>query len=202
MQDQSKYFMKDPCMNPVERSIKLRIEADFILQDVKLYEIIGSDRRVTPTGSYYLDLLMYPDIDLYISKVSIEEIFAIGEQFAKGERVIQVVFERSRIKQLPGGLYLKLRVGFGNWGRPWKIDIWSVDDIVVDEKMKEVDHFKAQLTPHLREQILKYKCSVLTKGHRTPMYSGHFIYKAFIDEGLTDYGDITKYLVTHGIRME
>ena len=188
-------------LNPVERAAALRQEADSVLQEVKLYEIVRPYGQVVPTGSYYLDVMMYPDIDLYISKVSVEDLFDIGAQLAKCEMVYQVVFEKSRTAQLPGGLYLKPRIERGEWGRPWKIDVWSLEDAVIDAKMEEIRRFKEEMTAQVRERILRYKYSVLTKNHRTPMYSGYHICKAFIDEGLTDFGQVTEYLVERGICM-
>ena len=82
----------------------------------RLHDIVRPYARVVPTGSYYLDLMMFPDIDLYISKVSLDDLFHIGAQLARCERVIQVVFERSRMARLPGGLYLKPRIEYGDWG--------------------------------------------------------------------------------------
>ena len=156
--------------------------------------------RVVPTGSYYLDVMIYPDIDLYISKVSIEELFAIGGA-AACEMVYQVVFERSRTAELPGGLYLKPRLEYGEWGRPWKIDIWSLQDRVIDEKMAEMLRFKQAMTAEVKEQIVRYKYSILTESQRTPMYSGYYVCRAFIDEGLTDFEAVRQYLVQHGIQL-
>jgi hypothetical protein len=194
--------MNDSHMDPLVRSAALRQEADFVLRAVRLYEILGPYGRIVPTGSYYLDVMMYPDIDLYISKVSVEELFTIGGQFATCEMVYQVVFEKSKEARLPGGLYLKPRIEHGQWGRPWKIDIWSLDDKVIDEKMADMLRFKQGMTVAVKERILRYKYSILTESRRTPMYSGYYVCKAFIDEGLTDFEEVTRYLVEHGIRME
>jgi hypothetical protein len=193
--------MNESPIDPLERSAALRQEADLVLEQVRLHEILRPYGRIVPTGSYYLDVMAYPDIDLYISKVSIEELFAIGGQFAACERVFQVIFEKSRTADLPGGLYLKPRIEYGAWGRPWKIDIWSLDDGVIEAKMEPMLRFEREMTAELRERILRYKVSILTESHRTPMYSGYYVYRAFIDEGLTDFDEVTHYLVEHGIQM-
>jgi hypothetical protein len=149
--------MSQPSINPLQRSASLRQEADFILQAVNLYEIVQPYGRITPTGSYYLDVMAYPDIDLYLSKVTVEKMFAIGGQLAACDLVYQVVFEKSQTPRLPGGLYLKPRIAYGEWERPWKIDIWSLADELIDEKMAEMHRFKQVMTAEIREQIIRYK---------------------------------------------
>ena len=103
---------------------------------------------------------------------------------------------------LPKGLYLKPRVNYGDWGRPWKIDIWSLDEKVIMDRMTDMRRFQAKMTPGLRKQIITYKLSVMTPQKRTPAYSGYYIYKAFLDEGIADFGSVTRYLIANGIQME
>lgn len=189
-------------MNPIERSSTLRREADLIMQEIGLLGILSKYGRVVPTGSYFLDVMIYPDIDLYLSKVSIEELFQIAGQLAVSEMVRVIVFEKSADPRLPSGLYLKARVAYGDWGRPWKIDIWSLDGSVIDDLIRDMEGFKEKMTPEIREQIINYKASIITAKHRMPMYSGYFIYRAFIDEGMSDPLQVTQYLVENGIQME
>lgn len=189
-------------MSPIDRSAKLIQEADFIIREVELYDILELYGRIVPTGSYFLDVMIYPDIDLYISKVSINQLFQIGAKLANSKMVCEVVFQKSKISSLPDGFYLKTRIEYGDWGRPWKIDIWSVDDAIVDKKMKPMQQFKAEMTEHIREQIISYKASILTDNYRTPMFSGFFIYQAFINQGISDFQEVTTYLIDNGIKME
>jgi hypothetical protein len=190
-------------MLPLEHADKLRREADRVLKLVRMGEILRPFGRVYPTGSYYLDVMVYPDIDLYITKVSVEQFFEIGSQIVTCDLVTQVVFERSDDPvHMPEGLYLKLRVNYGEWDRPWKIDLWSLDENVVKCKMEAMQHFQQQMTHVMRQQIIDYKLSVLTSQKRTPMYSGYYIYRAFIDEGLTDFECVTRYLISYGIQMD
>jgi hypothetical protein len=147
-------------------------------------------------------VMIYPDIDLYIPPLPVAQLCQIAGQLMHAETVYEIVFQKSRLPALPGGLYLKARVDYGDWGRPWKIDIWSLDEALIAEKMADMRRFKAMLTPELRRQIVSYKLSILTEQQRTPMYSGFFVCKAFLDEGLSDYEQVTRYLIDHGIDME
>ena len=188
-------------MNPIERALALRQEADVVMQEIGLLDLLSQYGEVTFSGSYFLDVMAYPDIDLYLSRVTIAQMFEIGGQLAESALVREVVFAKSKEPNLPGGLYLKPRIEYGDWGRLWKVDIWSLDDAIIEKQMRDMRRFKERITPQLREQIVAYKGSVLTSAHRTPPYSGYFIYKAFFDEGMTDFAQVTQYLVGNGIRM-
>jgi hypothetical protein len=186
--------------DPLELAETLHHQADLLQADLHLAEIIAPYGPITPTGSYFLNVMVYPDIDIYLPRLTIEQLFAVGGQLAQGENVIQVVFEQND-PMLPGGLYLKLRIASNAWPRPWKLDLWSIDPDLLEQKMAPMRRFLARLTPELRLQIIRYKLSVLTPAGRTPMYSGYFIYEAFIEHGLTDFEQVTRYLVANGIQM-
>ena len=190
-------------MLPLDHATKLRQEADIVLGLIRLYDILRPYGRVFATGSFFLDVMVYPDIDLYITKVNLEQLFNIGAQIARSELVSQVVFEKTDDPSLmPDGLYLKPRVNYGDWGRPWKIDIWSLEETIIRERMAVMRRFQTKLTPELRQQILDYKLSILTSQKRTPKYSGYYIYQAFLDKGLLDHASVTQYLLSQGIHME
>jgi hypothetical protein len=100
-----------------------------------------------------------------------------------------------------GRSVFETRIRYGRWGRPWKIDIWSLDEAVISQKMAEMEHFRTRLTPELRQKIIEYKMSIMTAQLRPPAYSGYYIYKAFIDEGLVEFESVTRYLTDHGIPL-
>ena len=104
-------------------------------------------------------------------------------------------------QELSRGFYMKPLIDYGNWGRQWKIDIWSLPGRMVDKKMAELQDLKACMTREQKKLILDYKYSILTDQGRTPMFSGIFIYRAVINCGMTGFDDITKYLRKHGIKI-
>jgi hypothetical protein len=82
------------------------------------------------------------------------------------------------------------------------VDLWWLEADLIQEKMEIVHHFKQRLTPELRRQIIMYKYSLLNSAGRTPQFSGYFIYKAFLDEGLRDPVDVTDYLISNNIQID
>jgi len=190
-------------LNPdlLERAGRLQLEAAELMKTIRLFEALQPSGDVFLTGSYFLDVMVYPDLDLYVPMTGIENIFAAAGQMANNDRVIRVTFENEEHPILPGGLYMNLRVNHGNWGRPWKVDIWWLDENLIREKMAIMHHFKQLLTAELREQIIRYKATLINNTGRTPQFSGYFVYKAFLDEGLRDPADITGYLISNGINI-
>jgi len=181
-------------MNPIERAAKLKKEADELLRVIKLEEHCRVIGKLTPTGSYYLDLMMYPDIDLYLPPATPRQLFEIAAYLVENHPVVRLNFLRSGPGPLNNALYIKPVIAVGEWERPWKIDIWAVDQSYIDEKVAELSRFKDRMSPEQREIILKYKYSILNDENRTPMYSGIFIYQAVIDHGLINPDEITGYL--------
>jgi len=188
-------------MKPVERSAKLKAEADELLRQIKLAALCRDIGSLIPTGSYYLDLMIYPDIDLYLPPATPRQLFQIATQLVENHPVVRVNFLNGGPGELKNALYIKPVIATGDWERPWKIDIWAVDEAVISKKQAELDGFRTKLTPELREFILDYKYSILNEENRTPMFSGIHIYRAVLDHGMRDFTKITTYLREQGITL-
>jgi hypothetical protein len=188
-------------MKPIERSAKLRKEADDLLRAIRLEELCRDIGPLTPTGSYYLDLMIYPDIDLYLPPARPRQLFEIAAHLVENHPVVRVNFLNGGSGPLKNALYIKPVIAVGNWERPWKIDIWAVEQSYIEEKKAELRSYKERMTPELRELILEYKFSILNEEGRTPMYSGIYIYQAVIDYGLRKFSDIAAYLRDNSIRI-
>jgi len=188
-------------MNPLERSTKLKAEADELLREIKLAELCSEIGTLTKTGSYFLDLMVYPDIDLYLPPATPRQLFQIAAHLVEDHPVESVKFLNGGPGPLKNGLYIKPVIAVGEWERPWKIDIWAIDENFIEEKSAELQSFKERMTPKQRELIINYKFSILTHEHRTPVFSGIYIYQAVIDHGMIEYIEITEYLRAHSIQI-
>lgn len=188
-------------MNPVERSHKLKKEADDLLAKIDIETLCAPIGEITPTGSYFLDLMMYPDIDLYLPPATPTQLFNIVSHLAENHPVMRVNFERGGPGPLTNALYIKPVIAVGNWERPWKIDIWAVDEAFIEEKTAELQTLANKMSAEQRELILEYKYAVLNDKGRTPTFSGIYIYRAIIEEGIEDFAQITQFLREKGIAI-
>jgi len=186
-------------MTPDERSRALRKEADEVLGFIGLRDLCRPIGDLLPTGSYFMDLMMYPDIDLYLPPAAPERLLGVAAELSKLECVRRINFMRGGPAKLKDGLYLKPVVEHGNWERPWKIDIWSLPPSVAAAKQAELEDLKTRMTARHRAVILETKFRLLTDEGRTPMFSGIYIYKAVIDHGLERLEEIATSLRANGI---
>lgn len=186
-------------MTPEERSRALREEADEVLDLIHLREHCAPIGDLTPTGSYFMDLMMYPDVDLYLPLTAPENLLGVAVELSKYDCVKRINYIRGGPGDLKEGLYLKPVVERGNWERPWKIDIWSLPEAVVHKKQAELKDLKGRMTSAHRKLILNFKHQLLNAAGRTPMFSGIYIYKAVIDHGVEKLGELTQFLRENNI---
>jgi len=166
---------------------------------IRLRECCSEIGQPIPTGSYFLDLMMYPDIDLYLPFTSPGALLSVAAKLAAHDCVKKVDSAKGGPAELADGLYLKLYIEHGTWERPWKIDIWSLPPHIIDRKQAELVDLRDRMTCEQRHLILHFKYSVLTDAGPTPMFSGIHIYWAVVDLGLTDSEEISNYLRENGI---
>ena len=188
-------------MTPLERAGKLKQEAYFLLNALKLDEAFAPFGGLTIGGSCFLGVQAYPDLDVYVPPVPVEEYLKIRDQLASHPLVTSVKFKESDEAAFPGGLYLKPYIAYGGWQRPWKIDIWSAEPCYYEPQIAQLARWKKMLTEKLRAEIVAYKISILNEMHRTPMHSGYFIYRAFLDDGIREPAEVTRYLIQNGIEV-
>lgn len=187
-------------------SKSLHRQADDLIHEWGLHDILTKYGEVFYTGSYFLDTLVYPDLDVQIllagDPLSLPVFFEIGREISLLDDVVAMKFDncvRRRSASLPEGLYWGIKTLIGNAERRWKIDLWAKDEKSCKEHEAEMSEIARRLDIKHREIIVEIKHSLLTPEGRTPMLSGYHIYQAVLFKGLTERMQVMEYLREHDI---
>ena len=195
-------------INVLDIADNLRKEADQIIYDKRINRILQSYGDVFYTGSYFLNTMAWPDIDITMTlksdPYSIEIFFEIGREIARIDDIISLKFRNSyRLpgQGLPRGLYWGIRLDVGDWDMPWKIDLWARDKEALAEDRATMERVHQAMDEETRRLIIETKRSLLTPEGRTPPLSGFHIYEAVLFKGLRKEEDIVAYLKKQGIQQ-
>ena len=193
-------------MNAIEAAHRLRHQADEILHKRGLEAILQAYGRVFPTGSYALNAMAWPDLDINMvlepDPQSIQAFFRLGEEIAALDGVASMKFNNCIFRPVEGwpkGLYWGIRLETPRQPVPWKIDIWAHDAYQFADNMALMDRIQAAMTDDARRFIVEVKQALLTPEGRTPVLSGYHIYQAVLFEGVTDLDGVRNYLRDHGV---
>ena len=189
-----------------ETANELQKEARDLLNNKSLWSPFTSNGKIHLTGSTYLDLLVFPDLDVYYEvydpKINIIEIFAEASRYLIGMKEVKSLkLEKELNKRYPNkvpkGIFFQYK--FNNGKRLWKVDIWAIDDKkVFEEKIQESKDFKDKITQEKRKLILLAKNELAKPFGRTPVGSSYLVYKAVLEKGLTTIDQIFSYIRNQG----
>jgi hypothetical protein len=150
------------------RAATLRREAFALLDGAGLLDVLrGAFGRVEIVGSVALDLMTWPDIDVYF-RLNRDEgarlLAALSKVHARLEArryaLIRVSFhdEYRRPDSFYGhGLYAGLRVLPPTGSPVWKADLWGWDDVDFDEHVHRHETLAAALAHADRDLVLRIK---------------------------------------------
>lgn len=196
-------------MKALENSKSLRMEANDLIHTNGLDEVLRKFGDVFYTGSYYLDVMAWPDLDVEIvlnsESIDLDLFFEMGKALAKLPNVTSMKFNNNIdfriIDTMPVGYYWKLIVDRGAENKPWKVDLWAIDSNDFEEHMRNMKKILDDITDESRKTIIKLKHALLTKDGRTPAFGGYYIYQAVLYENLSELDDVVEYLRVKGINV-
>src|SRR4051812_44528263 len=152
-------------------AVTLRREALDLLQGTRMLELLGARfGSVALVGSVDLDLMTWPDIDIYVraeraKKARLVDVLSelhAGIE-AAGHTLVRAVFNDEWAVprgDYGSGYYWGLRVRTAG-GETWKIDLWGWADADFAAKLAEHAALKAALGNADRELILKLKSEAM-----------------------------------------
>lgn len=192
-------------MNALDIAVTLKKEADTLLQGQGLDRLFRSYGTVFYTGSYFLNLMAWRDIDIHLvlepDPHSLEQFWALGLQISQVKGVFRSNFLntlRHPGDNLPAGYCWGVRLEDDN-GCSWKLDIWASDESDLNRNQMCMERVATALTEDTRRLIVETKQALMLPEGHTPWNSGFHIYEAVLVKGLRDLDVIRSYLREQGI---
>ena len=175
-------------------SKKIRRIADSLLAQSRIIETLQAFGSPQLTGSYELDLMYGPDIDVVVvtddprqvSRAVLDQVLDQGyfQRYEYGD------FVRFSYPNRPKGYILVLAVTVEDVY--WEIEIWFLFGASKQET-KLMDFVCRNLTPETRETILRLKHQRKVAGKGKHAVSSVDIYKGVLKYGLSTLGEIEKH---------
>ena len=197
--------MRSPS-TPLEIADQLRREADELVYGRGLDAILKGYGRVFYTGSYALNAMAWPDVDINMQlepdPASTDAFFEIGRKIAAIPEVSAMKFSNTfveRVEGWPEGLYWGIRLKYGDRSTPWKIDIWAYSPAAYAEHMATMQEVLDAIDEDKRALICDFKQALMLPDGRTPALSGYKIYQAVLFQGLTELDEVKAYLRERGV---
>jgi hypothetical protein len=143
-----------------ELNEKISNEANYILKDLGLMEILQQYGQPFVHGSYSLNLITWRDLDIYLedNELSQSKFFDLGKNLSTCLKPSKMNY-RNELNglspHLPRGLYWGTYTTIVN--EDWKIDVWAIDSSQFKQKQKEFAELQSKINETNRATILKIK---------------------------------------------
>lgn len=193
-------------MNDARRSgvdakdVALRAEADALLQQHGIIDVLKRYGTPHVSGSYELQLMTWRDLDLYLCMptVGVAAFLDLGAELGRalGPRKLSFT-DHLNFPATEGvaGLYWGIRTDELARGG-WKIDLWGVAPAVYEERLAYCRSLATRINPNARRAILSIKTEVCQlPAYRRSITSQH-IYQAVLDDGVETVEEFWTWLTS------
>jgi len=166
----------------LEQAHDLRTEASRLLYNEGLFSLISSVGPACIIGSFALDLMTWPDLDISVQLPDDKDIstfFDLGREIANKFQATKMSFSNQFIRPdvpFDHGLYWGIQLLYA--GRTWKIDLWGYGDDAYQANLKDLDRLRRQHQDANRIAILRIKNEVCQRPEYRVQISSMQIYEA------------------------
>lgn len=196
--------------NLLQESKRIKAQADKIIKESGIIEILSEYGEVKIAGSYALDVMLRPDLDFYVVVEKhdwnkIIDIYSKLMQLRYFRDIYFIDWLNFENKQtgnteewIPSikGYYFATVIPVED--QRWKMDIWLITS-EYDKSVETTEHFKSLLDgvdESKKLAILEIKNAMREGKKYIKGVDGKFIYKAVLENGITSVEDFKKFLLT------
>ncbi len=180
----------------------LRQEASDLLDKEGLLSMLSAFGTTQVIGSYALDTMTWPDIDISMNlpdEQNVELFFELGKRIATKFEITKMSYSNHFIRNFPGfdhGLYWGIQLRYAE--REWKIDLWGYGDTDYQKHITEADALRRQLQQADRVAILRIKHVICQHpDYRGNVYNSMAIYRAVLEDKVESVDEFKVWLEKH-----
>ncbi|MEE8414617.1 MAG: hypothetical protein V3R96_08710 [Dehalococcoidales bacterium] len=174
-------------------------EANRILYDHGLLQLLGEYGNPVVTGSYVLELMTWRDLDIYIETDDMTEttFFRLGADITQRLKPSRMHYRNEFIAETPGlplGLYWGIYLSGLGFPEEWKIDLWAIDSEQRIILQKVLDDLRIKIGEDLKPAILAIKNHFCRHPEYRRKFTSMDIYQAVIEENIKSVEDFAVWL--------
>lgn len=183
----------------ITHSNQLQEEASSILNREGLLPLLCSYGSTRVIGSYTLNTMTWPDIDISMELPNGQDIdlfFEIGKTIASKFQIMKMSYSNHYIRNFPGfdhGLYWGIQLLYAD--TQWKVDLWGYDKQSYKTHMSDFDELHKELLVIDRTTILRIKHPISHRpDYRGDIYNSMSIYKAVLNDGVSSLKEFETWI--------
>jgi hypothetical protein len=173
---------------------ELKVLGDKILYEEGLYNILSKLGEPQIVGSFDLDLLIKPDIDITIKveKYDTQKYFLVCTEIADKIKPIRIKYIDQSVAQFDAfpfdtGYFLGINLKRNNI--KWSIDAWIFTPEIFKERIDYHNEIKKSINDSNRDVLMNLKRSVF----ENPNYRSVDLYRAVLFDGIESLDDFDKW---------
>lgn len=173
---------------------EIKREADLLIEECRLPELLSSYPDWFVGGSYSYDLMCWRDLDIYIldTRHELRRCFEVAF-----ELTFRLAAKKSRFTNNvggePNGFYWGIKLGDERKGA-WKLDLWFLDATSYEGHARYSAGMKDSLTPEARSIILAIKEAYWRRPEYRDSVTSDQIYRAVLAGGVRDVNGFESFL--------
>ncbi|MCG9126077.1 hypothetical protein JT359_00615 [Candidatus Poribacteria bacterium] len=183
----------------ITHSNQLHKEASILLNNEGLLPLLCRYGTTHVIGSYALNTMTWPDIDISIELPNPQDVdlfFEIGKTIASKFMILKMSYSNHFIRNFANfdhGLYWGIQLKFAD--TQWKIDVWGYDKQAFTTHMFEFNEFKSKLTQIDRTTILRIKHPISHRpDYRGDVYNSMAIYNAILQDKVSSLNEFKTWI--------
>lgn len=173
---------------------ELKRQADLLIQECRLPELLAVYPGWFVGGSYSYDLMCWRDLDIYVldPQHDLKRCFEVAYELTQ-----RLAAKKSRFTNNvggePNGFYWGIKLGDERQGA-WKLDVWFLDSESYEQHADYSARMREKLTAETSSIILAIKEAYWRRPEYRDSVTSELIHRAVLENGVKDVSDFERFL--------